>query len=99
MKIDKILQDLPLFTVLLSRALAGSRMCRWNENPMTLFAASSTDYHPCYKKSLYFYPVLFEPCYEKKNLSSGFPTRSDTNQVDLAATEVDSGRRGNLLFL
>ena len=22
-------------------------MCRWNENPLTLFGASSTDYHPC----------------------------------------------------
>ena len=46
-KIVEILQDLPLFTVLLSRALArGSWMCQWKENPLTLFGACSTNYHP-----------------------------------------------------
>ena len=47
-KIDKILQDLPLFTVLLSRALArGFLDVSMELNPFTLFRASSTDYHPC----------------------------------------------------
>ena len=45
---NKMLQDLPLFTVSMSRALAREfPMCRGNEIPLTLFGASSTDYHPC----------------------------------------------------
>ena len=52
-KVDKILQDLPLFTVLLSRALARGFS---DVYPLTLFGASSTDYHPCINRDIF---VLF----------------------------------------
>ena len=47
-KIDKILRDLHIFTVMLLRTLAcGFPDGLMEANPLTLFRSSSIDYYPC----------------------------------------------------